>query len=123
MIGTSSAIALLTAVPIAPEELSTCSSAGERRSSRVTAPSAASTGSPRATILISLTACFTRWIAGDDLQPKAWRRNRAVNAHLWPPTFIVLGTLSTERNRCSPQIRPTNRTWWECTCSVKESVR
>ena len=33
MIGTSSAIALLTAVPIAPEELSTCSSAGERRSS------------------------------------------------------------------------------------------
>jgi len=69
--GTSPAIALLTAVPIAPEELSTFSSAGESRSSSVTAPSAARTGSRRATFRISLTACLTRWMAGRDLQPKA----------------------------------------------------
>src|ERR1700694_2983042 len=42
MIGTSWAIALLTAVPIAPEEPSTFSRAGEMRSSSSTAPSAAS---------------------------------------------------------------------------------
>ncbi len=82
MMGTSARRALLTAVPIAPEELSTCSSAGERRSRKLTAPSAASTGSRRATCLISLTASFTRWTAGCDLQPKAWRLKRALNSHL-----------------------------------------
>ncbi len=60
MIGTSSAIAWLTARPIVPDELSTCSSAGEIRSSSATAPSAASASSLRATFLISLTACLTR---------------------------------------------------------------
>ena len=34
-----------------------------------------STGSRRATPLISVTACFTRWTAGCDLQPKACRRS------------------------------------------------
>ena len=71
----SSEIAWLTADPIAPEELSTRSMAGERRSRRHTAPSAASTGSRRATFLISLTACFTRWMAGCDLQPNAERES------------------------------------------------
>jgi hypothetical protein len=41
MIGTSSAIVRLTALPIAPDELSTCSNAGEIRSSSAMAPSAA----------------------------------------------------------------------------------
>jgi hypothetical protein len=62
MMGTRAEIALLTAVPIAPEELSTLSSAGESRSMRATAPSAASTASERATFLISATASFTRRI-------------------------------------------------------------
>jgi hypothetical protein len=89
MIGTSSATALLAAVPIAPEELSTFSSAGERRSSRVTAPSAASIGSFRATFLISFTACLTRWMAGWDFQPYAWRRKRALNSHTYPSVFVI----------------------------------
>ena len=80
MIGTSSSIALWTAVPIDPEELSTDSSAGEMRSSRVTAPSPASTGFLRATLLISLTASLTRWTAGLDRHPKAFRRKRALNS-------------------------------------------
>ena len=50
--------AIWKAVPIAPEELSTCSSAGETRSRKVTVPSAPSNGSRRATPLISVTACF-----------------------------------------------------------------
>jgi hypothetical protein len=80
MIGTSSSIALWTAVPIDPEELSTDSSTGEMRSSRVTAPSPASTGFLRATLLISLTASLTRWTAGWDRHPKAVRRKRALNS-------------------------------------------
>jgi len=48
-IGTSSATALFTALPMAPDELSTRSSAGEMRSMNATAPSAASNGSVRAT--------------------------------------------------------------------------
>jgi len=48
----------------------------------LTAPSAASTGSRRATCLISLTASFTRWTAGCELQPKAWRLKRALSSHL-----------------------------------------
>jgi hypothetical protein len=81
MIGTSSAIALLTAVPMAPEELSTCSSAGESRSSRVTASSAARMRSVRVICLISLTASLTRCTADWDLQPNALRRKRALNCH------------------------------------------
>ena len=68
---TSSAMALFTAVPIDPDELSTCSSAGETRSRNTTAPSAASTGAFFATFLISVTACLIRVIAGCDFQPKA----------------------------------------------------
>src|SRR3989442_310103 len=79
MTATSSATAWFTAVPMAPEELSTCSSAGDTRSRNSTAASAPRTGSCRATVLISLTACRTRWIAGCDFQPKAPRRNWRVN--------------------------------------------
>jgi hypothetical protein len=64
MIGTSSAMAFLTAAPMAPEELSTCSIAGETRSRNPIAPSAASIGLFFATLLISETACLMRVIAG-----------------------------------------------------------
>jgi hypothetical protein len=53
-------MAWFTAVPIAPEELSTCSSAGDILSRNNTAPSAARTGSVRRTFLISDTASRTR---------------------------------------------------------------
>ncbi len=43
MTGTSSSIARLMALPIAPDELCTCSNAGETFSKNSTAPSAAST--------------------------------------------------------------------------------
>lgn len=82
MSGTSSAMAWLTAVPIEPDELSTCSSAGDTSSRNEIAPSAASTGSFFATLLISVTACLTRVIAGCDFQPNAWRRKRVLNSHL-----------------------------------------
>ena len=81
MTGTSSAIAWLTAVPIAPEELSTFSSAGDKRSRSLTAPSAARPGSCRATLRISLTACLRRCMAGCDFHPNACRRKRAWNSH------------------------------------------
>ena len=90
MIGTNSEIAWFTTVPIAPDELSTRSRAGERRSRKVTAPSAASTGSRRATFFISLTASFTRWMAGCDLQPNAERRKRALNSHAWPSALATV---------------------------------
>jgi hypothetical protein len=60
MMGIISVMARLTAVPMAPDELSTFSSAGERRSRSSTAPSAPSTGSRRAAFLISLMACLMR---------------------------------------------------------------
>ena len=82
MTSTSSRMAWLTAVPMAPEELSTCSSAGETFSSKRTAPSAARRGSLRAVFLISETASFTRWMAGWDLQPNELRRKRGAKAHL-----------------------------------------
>jgi hypothetical protein len=69
MTGTSSSIVRLTALLVAPNELSTCS----------TAPSAASAGSLRFTFLISATASCTRAIAGCELQPKALRRKCAAN--------------------------------------------
>lgn len=71
MIGTSSERAWFTAVLMAPDEPSTCSIAGERRSIKETAPSAASTGSFRATFLISVCACLMRWIAGCDFATPA----------------------------------------------------
>jgi hypothetical protein len=57
--------------------------AGETRSKRATAPSAASTGSFLATFWISATAWRIRVMAGWDFQPKAWRRKRALNAQEW----------------------------------------
>jgi hypothetical protein len=80
MMAASSSTAWLTTFPMAPEEPSTCSSAGDTRSRNSTAPSAPSTGSRRATFVISLTACLTRWIAGGDFQPKAPRRKRRMNS-------------------------------------------
>ena len=77
---TSSSMAWFTAVPMAPEELSTCSRAGDTRSRNSTAPSAARPGSRRAAFWISLTACLMRWIAGWDLHPKAPRRKRRENS-------------------------------------------
>jgi len=82
MIGTRAAMALLTAVPMAPDELSMRSSAGESFSRSSTAPSAASTLSLRPTFLISETASLVRLMAGCDFQPKALRRKRARNSHL-----------------------------------------
>jgi hypothetical protein len=82
MIGTSAVMAWLTALPMDPDELSTCSSAGEMRSRKATAPSAAIAGSFFATFWISATASRTRVIAGCDFHPKAWRRKRVLNAHL-----------------------------------------
>ena len=71
MIFTSASTALLTAVPMAPDELSTCSSAGETFSRKSTAPSTASTLFVRPIFLISETASLMRLMAGCDLQPKA----------------------------------------------------
>lgn len=82
MRGTSALMALLTAEPMAPDELSMRSNAGDNFSRNETAPSAARTGSLRATFLISETASLIRSMAGPDFQPNAFRRNRALNAHL-----------------------------------------
>jgi len=82
MIGTSEVIVLFTAVPVAPDELSTISRAGDRRRRNAMAPSAASTGSLRAIVLISATAFLIRAIAGRERQPKARRRKRDSNSHL-----------------------------------------
>src|ERR1017187_4855469 len=81
MISASVSTARLTAVPIAPDELSTCSSAGDNRSSKTTAPSAARIMSSRATPVISDTASLMRVMAGCDLQPNACRRKRSLNVH------------------------------------------
>ena len=68
-------------MPMAPDELSTSSIAGETRSRKSTAPSAASGGSVRATFLISRTASLIRSIAGCDFHPKLQRRKRVLNSH------------------------------------------
>jgi hypothetical protein len=83
MIGAMASIARLTAEPMAPDELSTWTNAGESFTRNVTAPSAARTGSLRATFLISAIASLIRWIGASDRQPKAWRRKRPANCHLW----------------------------------------
>jgi len=76
-------MARLTAVPIAPDELSTCSRAGESRSIRRTAPSAAAAGSLRETVLISEMASLIRVAAVDeDFQVKELGRIRVGNSHL-----------------------------------------
>jgi hypothetical protein len=76
-------IALFTAAPIAPEELSTCANAGDTFSRNSTAPSAARTGFLRAIFFISATASFTRVRAGCERHPKAFLRNLAAKFHLW----------------------------------------
>ena len=104
MTATSSSMARFTAVPMAPEELSTCSSAGDTRSRNSTAPSAPRTGSRRATVLISLTACRTRSIAGCDFQLKPPRRNRRVNsqcAALALAIFACAGGVSSRTSALS----------------------
>src|SRR5690606_19889711 len=90
MISTRAAMALLTAVPMDPEELSTCSRAGETFSRKRMAPSAASSLSLRATFLISETASLMRLMAGCDFQPKACRRKRARNSHLCGLAFAIV---------------------------------
>ena len=87
MTGTSSAMVRLTALPIAPDELSTCSSAGEMRSSSAIAPSAATIGSSRATCLISASASWSRVIAGCDFHPKACLRKRVLKRQECPRAF------------------------------------
>ncbi|WP_217909812.1 hypothetical protein [Pseudenhygromyxa sp. WMMC2535] len=69
MTSTSAAMALFTAAPMAPDELSTCSMAGETFSRKSTAPSAARSGFLRASFLISETASLIRLIAGCDFHP------------------------------------------------------
>ena len=76
-------MARLTALPMPPEELSTCSMAGASFSRNSTAPSAASTGSFLATVLISTSASLMRWIGVSDFQPNALRRKRGANCHLY----------------------------------------
>src|ERR1035437_2233325 len=81
MIGTRTSIARLTAVPIAPDELSMFSSDGESWVRNNTVPSAASIGSLRLTALISVRASLMRVMAGSDRQPNAPRRKREANVH------------------------------------------
>ena len=95
MISTSAAMALFTAVPIAPEELSTCSIAGDTFSRKSTAPSAPRSGSLRATFLISETASLIRVIAGRDFHPNARRRKRARNVHLCAGALAIQSSVSS----------------------------
>lgn len=74
-------MALLTAVPMAPEEPSICSMAGTSFSKKRTAPSAPSTPSVFAAFLISDTASRMRAMAGCDRHPNARARNRGAKAH------------------------------------------
>ena len=74
-------------LPMAPEELSTCSRAGESFSKSNTTPSAPSRGFLRAIFFISDTASLTRFIAGCERQPKACRLKRARKVHLWEEGF------------------------------------
>ena len=103
-------MALLTAVPMAPEELSTFSSAGERRSMKMTAASAASTGSVRAACLISETASRIRTIGGCDFHPNACRRNRVLNCHVRPPRIGM--ALTPDNTSCICARSRTDRGRW-----------
>src|ERR1022692_1567086 len=100
MRGTSASIAPLTALPRAPDELSTCSSAGESLSIKRTPPSAARIASWRATLLISTTASLIRCTATrEDFQLKALGRIRVGNSHLWAPLFDFTFIPSGSRRR------------------------
>ena len=72
------------------DELSTCSSAGEMRSSSATAPSAARLGSNRATCLISESASWSRVMAGCDFHPKACLEAPGVATSFRHATFAIL---------------------------------
>lgn len=81
--GTSVCTARQVALPSAPEELSTWHSAGESFSRNSTAPSAAVTGSWRATARISDSASLMRSMANlEPRQPNAARRRRPRNAQV-----------------------------------------
>ena len=70
------------APPNAPDELSTLRTVGETFSSKITAPSAPTMGSRRATARISEIASSMAVIAAfDPRQPKAERRRRLRNRH------------------------------------------
>jgi len=104
-------MARLTALPIAPDELSTCSSAGEMRSSSAIAPSAASIGSSRAACVISASASWSRVIAGCDFHPKACLRMRVLKRQEWPP---VLGMC--DARILAGQARDRGQTTSCCAC-------
>jgi hypothetical protein len=89
MIFAQASIARLTAVPMAPDELSTCSRAGETFSRKRTAPVAASAGSFFATFWISAVASRTRCTAGCERQPNACLRKRGANAHLCAGGLVI----------------------------------
>src|SRR5271166_2758920 len=75
MIGASVSIALLTAVPMAPDELSTRTRAPDTFSRKITAPSAPRTLFLRAVFLISATASLIRLIGSSDRHPNVPARN------------------------------------------------
>src|SRR5262245_15933800 len=81
-IGTSVSIARLTAVPMAPDELSTCSRAPDTFSRKITAPSAPRALSSRAAFLISATASLIRLIGRSERHPNAPARNRDRNVQV-----------------------------------------
>src|SRR5262245_42557881 len=82
-IGTSVSIARLTAVPMAPEELSTCSRAPDTFSRKITAPSAPRILSLRVAFLISATAFLMRLIGRSERHPNALARKRDRKVQLW----------------------------------------
>src|ERR1700681_2389718 len=88
-IGTSVSIARLTLVPMAPDELSTCSRAPDTFSRKVTAPSAPRTLSSRAAFLISDTASVMRLIGKSERHPNAPARNRDRNVQLCALAAVI----------------------------------
>src|SRR5215831_9702317 len=95
-IGTSVSIARLTVVPMAPEELSTCSRAPDTFSRKSTAPSAPRILSLRVAFLISATASLTRLIGKSERHPNALVRKRDRKVQLCA-LAAVMG--------CSPETR------------------
>jgi hypothetical protein len=88
-------MAQYTVFPMAPDEPSTFWMAGDTRSKKITAPSAARAASVRAICLISETASFTRRIGGSDFQPKAPFRKRGLNSHVWASAGVGAGVFFT----------------------------
>src|SRR5215470_3085644 len=95
-IGTSVSIARLTAAPMAPEELSTCSRAPDTFSRKSTAPSAPRILSFRVAFLISATASLMRLIGKSERHPNALVRKRDRKVQL-----CVLAAVMG----CSPETR------------------